>query len=60
MLGANHHTELREPSGGKGLAEGLEQQGIANIGWPDYPVFPESRPPTKESTWRDPWLQTYR
>jgi hypothetical protein len=25
--------------------------------WPDCPVFPETRPPTKECTGRGPWLQ---
>ena len=30
-----------------------------NIGWPDHPVLPETRPPTKECTGRDPWLQIH-
>jgi hypothetical protein len=51
MLGTNYQTELREPGGGGG--RGLEEQmRIAtpwknNIGWPDYPVLPKSRPTTK-------------
>ena len=61
ILGANHQTELREPGGG--ATEELEERlGNAtplenNISWPDYPVLPKSRPPTKECSWRDPWLQ---
>lgn len=30
-----------------------------NIGWPDYPFLPETRPPTKECTWSDSWLQIH-
>jgi hypothetical protein len=28
-----------------------------NINQPDPPELPGTKPPTKEYTWRDPWLQ---
>lgn len=31
-----------------------------NTVWPDHPVLTKSRPPTKEYTWRNPWLQIHR
>ena len=30
-----------------------------NINQPDPPELPGTKPPTKEYTWRDPWLQTH-
>jgi hypothetical protein len=30
-----------------------------NINQPDPPELPETNPPTKEYTWRDPWLQLH-
>jgi hypothetical protein len=30
-----------------------------NINQPDPPELPETKPPTKEYTWRDPWLQLH-
>jgi hypothetical protein len=52
MLGANHQTELGDPVGE--LAKGLEEwRGKNNVGWPDHPVFPRSRLPTKECTGRN-------
>jgi hypothetical protein len=30
-----------------------------NISWPDHPVLPGTRPPAKECTGRDPWLQIH-
>jgi hypothetical protein len=60
MLAFSHQTELRNLVGE--LGEGLEElRGLKphwkNIRWPGHPVLPESRPLTKECTWRDPWLQ---
>jgi hypothetical protein len=63
MLGANHQTELRDPVGE--LAEGMrEQRGLQpyrknNVLLLNHPAGPEIRPPTKEFTERDPWLQTH-
>jgi hypothetical protein len=47
------------------FAEGLEEwrelqsHWKSNMDWPDHPVLPENRPPTKEWTERDSWLQTH-
>jgi hypothetical protein len=30
-----------------------------NINQPDSPKLPGTKPPTKEYTWRDPWLQLH-
>ena len=30
-----------------------------NINQPDLPELPGTKPPTKEYTWRDPWLQLH-
>jgi hypothetical protein len=67
MLTVNHWTEHRIPNGGvKERTEGAE--GICNhIGriiistnqTPLTPEFPGTSPPTKEYTWRDPWLQPH-
>jgi hypothetical protein len=63
MLGSNHQTELSELVDElvEGLVEwrGLQPNLKNNRGWPDHPVLPESRPPTKECTWRDPLLQIH-
>ena len=48
------------------LPEGLEELGGLQphrkntITWLDHPVLPGTRPPTKECTGRDPWLQIHR
>ena len=49
------------------LEKGLKElKGFAthrknnNINQPDtYPDLPGTKPPTKEYTWRDPWLQLH-
>jgi hypothetical protein len=47
------------------LEEGLKKMnGFAtyrknNISQPDLPELPGTKPPTKEYTWRDPWLQLH-
>jgi hypothetical protein len=35
----------------------LQPQWKTNIGWPDNPILPESRPSTEKCHWRKPWLQ---
>jgi hypothetical protein len=44
--------------------EGLQPHRKNNIGWPDHPVLPKTRPPTKEEAMEvqggDPWLQIHR
>ena len=30
-----------------------------NINLPDLPELPRTKPPTKDYTWRDPWLQLH-
>jgi len=55
---------LRDPNGGvRGRTEGAEGDGNPigrttkqPIGSPE---LPETKPPTKEYTWRDPWIQTH-
>ena len=61
MLGVNHQTELREHGGeaARRTGGGLQPHWKNNTDWLDYPVPPESRPPTKEWTWRNPWLQIH-
>jgi hypothetical protein len=67
MLATNHQTEHRNPNGGvRGRTEGAE--GVCNyiyrknnnINQPDPPEFPGTKPPTKEHTWRNPWLQLHK
>jgi hypothetical protein len=48
------------------LEKGLKElKGFAthrknsNISQPDLPELPGTKPPTKEYTWRDPWLQLH-
>ena len=46
----------------KGLKElkGLQpHRRDNNINQPDPPELPGAKPPTKEYTWRDPWLQPH-
>jgi len=31
----------------------------SNLNLPDTPELPGTRPPSKEYTWRDPWLQLH-
>jgi hypothetical protein len=42
----------------KGLKElrGLQSWGGASVNWPGPPELLDTGPPTKEYTWRDPWL----
>ena len=59
VLGANHQTELRDPGGGAGRRTDWRSRGELqshrknNIGWSDHPVLPQTRPLTKECTWRE-------
>jgi hypothetical protein len=53
MLQVPHQTELRKPhgragrrTGGAGVGGLLQSHWKNNIGFPDHPVLPESRPPT--------------
>jgi hypothetical protein len=64
MLAANHWTERGDPNGGvRGKTEGAE--GVCNPKGRTIlinqmlPEFPGTKPPTKEYTWRDPWLQLH-
>ena len=48
------------------LEKGLKElKGFAthrknnNINQPEPPELPGTKPPTKEYTWRDPWLQPH-
>jgi hypothetical protein len=64
MLGDNHQTELRDPGWGTDGRTGGEERECnnhwkKNIGWPDHRVLPGARPPAKEYTGRDSWLQTH-
>jgi len=42
-----------------------KQKGLAthrtnnNINQPEFPELPGTKKPTKEYTWRDPWLQLH-
>jgi hypothetical protein len=46
----------KEPKGRKGFATHRKNN---NINQPDPPELPGTKPPTKEYTWRDPWLQPH-
>jgi hypothetical protein len=48
----------------KELGEGLKVEGLQphrkiNFNSPDHPEFLGTKIPTKEYTWRDPWLQIH-
>jgi hypothetical protein len=45
----------------KGLEKlkGFATHGKNNINQPDLPELPGIKPPTKEDTWRDLWLQPH-
>jgi hypothetical protein len=64
MLAANHQTEhrgsnrgvTREIEGAEGVCNPIGRTTIStNQTTP--PELPGTKPPTKEYTWRDPWLQ---
>ena len=65
MLAVYHVTEHWDPNGGiRGRTEGTK--GVFNpIGRTTIstdqiiPELPETKPPTKEYTWRDTWLQLH-
>jgi hypothetical protein len=65
MLAANRRTEHRDLNGGvKGRTEGaegvyhpIERSTISTNPPPPPPDLPRTKPPTKEYTWSDPWLQ---
>ena len=56
MLAANHWTEHRSPT--EELEKGLQE---LKGNQPDAPPpeLPGIKPPTKEFTWSDPWLQPH-
>jgi hypothetical protein len=64
MLGANHQTELGDPSGGTGRRAGGAEGDCNPIGRIELAVLitllPVTRPPTHECTCRDPWLQIHK
>jgi hypothetical protein len=65
MLAANHGTEHRVPNGGvrektegaDGVCSHIGGTTISTHQMP--PELPGTKPPTKEHTWRDPWLQLH-
>jgi hypothetical protein len=63
MLTVNCWTEHGVPNGGEKRLK--ELKGFAthgknnNINQPVPLELPGSKLPTKENTWKDPWLQTY-
>jgi hypothetical protein len=64
MLATNHWSEHRVPDrevrerikGAEGFATHRKRN---NINQPEPPELPGTKPPTKEYTWRDPWLQPH-
>jgi hypothetical protein len=63
ILTANHWTEHWVPNGGvRERTEEPEGQPLRkdnNINKPNTPELPGTKPPTKEYTWRDPWIQLH-
>ena len=65
MLAANHWTEHGDPNGGvrertkgaEGVYNPIRRTTISTNQTPPPPELPGTKPPTKEYTWRDPWLQ---
>jgi hypothetical protein len=64
MLTANHRIDHRDPNGR--VREGLKElnrfathRRNNNINQPDPPELTETKLPSKEYTWRDPWLQLH-
>ena len=66
MLAANYCTVPEVPDEGTG--EGTEgAEGICSpirgrrnsVNWPDPPDLLDTGSPTKEYTWKDPWLWTH-
>jgi hypothetical protein len=57
ILGANRQCELRKTGWGATKTGGAGRELLPywknSIDWPDYPVLPKSRPPTKKCTQRD-------
>jgi len=66
MLTANHQTEHRDPSGGvrertggaEGVCNHIERKTTISTNQ-IIPELPETKPQTKEYTWRVPWLQPH-
>jgi hypothetical protein len=57
MLAVNHWTELRVPDGEiENGTEGSEGVCSPMVGATVSPELLGTGPPTKEYTWRDPWL----
>jgi hypothetical protein len=65
MLSANHWTEHRVPNGGvkvlekmnNGFATNRKNNNNNQLDTP--PELPGIKPPTKDYTWRNPWLQLH-
>lgn len=57
MLTVNHCTDHGIPSGGKDWRSWRSVQPYRKNNNINQPELPESKPSTKEYTWRDPWLQ---
>jgi hypothetical protein len=60
---ASNLTEYKFPNGGV-IEMPKELKGFAthwknNINQPDSPRTTQTKPPTKEYTWRDLWIQLY-
>jgi hypothetical protein len=66
-LAANHWTEHRVPSGevrerterAEGVCNHIARTIISTSQITPPPELPGTKPPTKEYTWRDPWLQLH-
>jgi hypothetical protein len=62
MLAANHWTKHRVPNEGVRIrpegAEGVcNPKGRTTISTNQTPQIPRTKPPTKEYSWNNPWLQ---
>jgi hypothetical protein len=65
MLAGNHQTEHRDPNGGV-RRRNEDAEGVCNpIGRKlistnqTSPELPGTKQPTKDYTWKDPWLQLH-
>ena len=61
-IGLSMESPMEELKKGLEELKGLKLQPHRknnNINQPDPPELPRTKPPTKEYTWRDPWLQLH-
>ena len=61
-IGLSMESPMEELKKGLKELKGLKLQPHRknnNINQPDPPELPRTKPPTKEYTWRDPWLQLH-